>query len=67
MSPIAKLAPSPGTKAAMWGNIAAAILGLANQVAPVVPPQYGLWLAIAATALNGGLHALTGNSPVIGG
>jgi len=33
----------------------------------LVPPQYGMWATLAMTLANAGLHAMTGNAPVVGG
>ncbi len=61
-------AASPGTKTAVWVNAIGTLLTAAAGFQGVVPPQYGIWIGMAAMLGNTFLHGMTGNSaPVIGG
>jgi len=58
-----------GTKASIWANVAVGLFAVLDQsgIINLVPPQYGMWATLAMTLANAGLHAMTGNAPVVGG
>lgn len=61
---MASPATTPGTKTAMWLNLAGTILTAGAAVTQALPPQYA-WIGALIFGVNAGLHAVTGNSPVI--
>lgn len=57
-------AATPGTKTAMWINLAGTLLSGIAGISQYLPPQYA-WIGAAIFGVNAGLHAVTGNTPVV--
>lgn len=57
-------ASTPGTKAAIWTNAIGTVLTAAGGFSGVIPPQYSMYLAIAAMLGNTLLHGFTGTQEV---